>query len=171
MGSDEMMPFNEDDDIDSDLGASREDYEAHLGKFLVAFNRIEDTVSDLVGRALSRAGRDDLIDRAMTRGLDRKLDDLELLLIQAPPSQRLPFAEIRQLSLNRNDLAHGHYDDWQGFGSFEVITRSGKRKTYSPEVIAPLIARAEDLAFKLRQQQARWDFDQISDALDEPRAT
>ena len=165
------IPYNDDDYIDADLGASREDYEAHLGKFLVAFNRVENTVSDLVGRALSRAGRDDLIDRAMTRGLDRKLDDLELLLIQAPPAQRLPFAEIRQLSQNRNALAHGHYDDWQGFGSFEVITRSGRRKTYSPEVIAPLVAKAEDLAFQLRQQQARWDFHQISDALDEPSAT
>lgn len=165
------IPYNDDDYVDADLGASREEYEAHLGKFLVAFNRIENTVSDLVGQALSRAGRDDLIPRAMKRSLDRRLDDLELLLVHDPKAPKLPFDEIRELSQNRNDLAHGHYDDWQGFGSYEVITRNGQRKTYSPEVITPLVAKAEDLAFKLRQLQARWDFDKISDALEEPPAT
>jgi hypothetical protein len=52
-----------------------------------------------------------------------------------------------------------------------VITRGGQRKSYPPEIILPLVAKAEKLAFKLRQLQALWDFDKISDTLDGPRRT
>lgn len=91
-------PDFDDEYIDVDLGASREEYEAFLGKFLVSFNRIENTVSSLLARALSRGGRDDLIDRSLRRPLDRRLEDLELLLIAYPNAPKLPYAAIRELA-------------------------------------------------------------------------
>lgn len=157
----------EPDDSDYDYwGSSREEYEQSLGKFLVSFNRIENIVSELLARALARGGRSDLVDRAIKRPLDRRLDDLELLLVAYPDAPKPPYADIRQLSYRRNELAHGHYDDWQGYQSFNIVSR-GKRNSLPPSEITPLVEQAEELAFRLRRLEAHWDFEQVREAVAE----
>lgn len=166
MRSDEAWrEAQEPDDSDyDDLGSSRDEYEQFLGKFLVSFNRIENIVSELLGRALAKGGRDDLYEKAVKRPLDRRLDDLELLLIAYSKAPKLPYAQIRQLSYKRNELAHGHYDDWQGYKSFNVISR-GQRKSIPPSDILPLVEESEKLAFALRHLEAHWDFEPIAEDL------
>ena len=80
--SDNYPEHGDQDDSDYDeLGSGRSEYEQYLGKFLVSSNRIENIVSELLARALDRGGRTDLVEKAIKRPLDHRLDDLELLLV------------------------------------------------------------------------------------------
>ncbi|RWE29170.1 MAG: hypothetical protein EOS78_30655 [Mesorhizobium sp.] len=139
----------------------QKDYEAALGAFLVIFNRIENTVSDIVVLALKKAEREDIL-RSLSGDLfARKLTTLELLSVAYPQAApRELVEELRRLGAERNNLAHGHFDQNPFDGSYRVVT---DRNTLSISVaqIGKLTARADKAWDELRSSQAFFWFDDL----------
>ena len=106
----------------------QKDYEAALGEFLVAFNRIENTVSDIIVLALKKAGREEILGSMAWDTFDRKIRNLELISLrfQEIASLRL-IAELRALGTERNQLAHGHFEQNPVDGSYVVVNRKNSR--------------------------------------------
>jgi hypothetical protein len=140
----------------------QKNYEPALGAFLVVFNRIENTVSDLIWLALSKAGREDIL-RSLDGDLfSRKLTTLDLLSIAYPqvmPSKTL-IEELRYLGAERNHLAHGHFDQNPFDGTYNIVT---DRKTLTVPVtkIVKLVERAEKAWDDLRNSRAFFWFDDL----------
>ncbi|MCK0197516.1 hypothetical protein MWN34_11375 [Ancylobacter sp. 6x-1] len=110
MTSHPFPPFDGgDDEPPPDDPRGRRDFEAALGTFLVAFNRIEALICDLIVSALGQLGRDDLAERCCRQDLARQLDDLELIGLAVPGMNPLPLAEIRALVETRARLTQGGF--------------------------------------------------------------
>lgn len=148
----------------------QKDYEAALGAFLVVFNAIENEMSDIIILALKKAGREEIYGSLNQNGFARKVTTLELLSVAYPQaaSQTL-LKELRNLAGERNNLAHGHFDQNPLDGSYQIV--AGKKVLSVPiEQIVELRKRAEKVWDELRSSAAFFWFDDIleeADTMDE----
>ena len=139
----------------------QKDYEAALGAFLVVFNSIENAVSDIIYLALKKAAREDILKSLRGDLFSRKLTTLDLLSIAYPQAASKALVdELRRLGAERNDLAHGHFDQNPFDGSYHIVT---DRKTLSVPMdkIVKLTERAERAWDDLRGSQAFFWFDDL----------
>ena len=127
------MPADDDagDDLATDPNVDanlQKEYEAALGQFLVAINRLEAEISDMIVLALKKAGREDIISSIKGARYERKVLTLDLLSLRFPElaSQTLT-KELREIGHERNNLAHGHFDLHPCGGSYDVITQHKNR--------------------------------------------
>jgi hypothetical protein len=112
-----MEFFNNDiDDIDDGISWAdptiRTDYEAALWRFILAFNEADYRLSQVIKAELSERGDPNLGETAAKGGFTERLEKLEILMSSAKNSQLLtiPIAELKSLNADRNNLAHGHFD-------------------------------------------------------------
>lgn len=145
---------------------SREGYEAALGRFLVAFNRIENLISVLIMAALKDLGRTDLIVDSCNVDLSRRIRNLELILLATPYKQ--VFGEVKAIATERNKIAHGHFDQNPIDGRYAVTGRkpetSGQLQSYdhvTTEHIVALTRRAKDAFDDLRLLEASMMMDRL----------
>lgn len=118
--------MNDTPDVDDDTPWAspeiQEAYEAALGRFLLVFNRIDNLLSECLGRMLVALKRNDLVKRCTRTDFAFKLLVLDLLKssTQGKVLEKVPIDLMKQLSRDRNILAHGHFDQ----NPFDVHTRS-----------------------------------------------
>jgi hypothetical protein len=137
----------------------QKDYEAALGAFLVAFNRIENTISDIIELSLYKAERAEIIERFKADTFSRKIGTLDLLSIAYPHMRNANLlTELKALGADRNTLAHGHFDQNPFDGSYEVSTNS-RTQSMPIKRITELTTRAEAAWEKLRGFQVFFWFD------------
>lgn len=144
------------------------DYVVALGSFLVAFNRIEAMVSDLIVRSMQFLSLDNKeIERTLGRSLKRRVEDLVKLLREAGKPE-IPADEIARLSTKRNTLAHGHFEQNPFSGEYEIVGRDRQPDPvkWSPEEIGKLQAEADKLWHELRQTEVTFWFEDL-DAADQ----
>lgn len=152
-------------DIDFDIDIPWADpkiqveYEAALGAFLVRFNRIENFISDLIGRALVRHGREDLIERALKKQLNARIEILEWLLVPMPYMSDVPTKRIQALADQRASLAHGHFEQNPFSGEYKIVGK-GQSKAWTPETIQPLMDEAVAICEELSNLRAQFWFDE-----------
>ncbi len=141
----------------------KKEYEAALGAFLLAFNRMDNTVSDVIVLALKKAGREE-IPRSIAEEdrFARKVQNLDLISLRFPDiaSQSL-IAELRALGSERNNLAHGHFDQYPFGGGYDVVTRQ-KRLEVSVEKIRMLTERAEKAYHQVRRFEAYYWHEELT---------
>ena len=96
-------------------------FERELGRFLVAFNKVEAIVSDIMVMSILDAGksRSEMRDKLGCRFAER------LRIVQAlgtPPTDGDPidYEGIFDLARERNTLAHGHFEDMQFFDTYTL---------------------------------------------------
>lgn len=137
------------------------DYEASLGAFFVAFNRIDNTVSDIIFMALQKSERSDIQKRIGGDSFHRKMITLDLLSLAYPgPLPRKLIDELRDLASRRNFLAHGHFHQNPFDGSYEIATDRTAGPMPTTE-LDQLTGRADNAWNDLRYAQAYFWFDDL----------
>ena len=137
----------------------QKDYEAALGAFLVAFNRIENAVNDIIVLALQKSERQDILKHLSNDLFHRKLTTLDLIsLAYSRPLPKTVVNELRDLASQRNDLAHGHFHQNPFDGSYKIVA---KRKPFpmSTDQLNLFTKRADGALDVLRYAQAYFWFD------------
>lgn len=128
------------------------DYEAALGRFLVAFNKVDNELEGLISTLLKVLSREDLI-KVCTVEMDfsRKVLVLDLLSLSNDPGdlKSAPISEMRQLGKERNVVAHGHFEQ-NPFKSDYRLVGKGRYSDYSPTRLDGLTDRCNVVWNRLR---------------------
>ena len=140
----------------------QKDYEAALGEFLVAINRLENTASDIIVLALKKAKREEIISSVAKSSFAQRVLNLELISLHFPEiaSQTL-IKELRALGSERNDLAHGHFDQDPIGGSYKVVTQKKKPLDVPVKNIHQLTERAKKADQQLHTFVASYWFEDL----------
>lgn len=134
------------------------EYEAALGRFLVAFNKIDNELTDLIRTVLRAHNREDLFEKCAIRvDFSRKVFHLDLLSLVSDPGKlgSAPLDEMKDIAGERNTLAHGHFDQNPADGAYQV-KQKGKALEFSVERINGLTARCQIVWDRLRTLQAHY---------------
>jgi hypothetical protein len=156
--TDDVSPFD-DDDTPWASPEIRANYEAALGRFILAFNQIDNELTDVIETVLRRLKRDDLVTACTKRDFSNKLLVLDLLKSSAEGDgiRSISMAAMREVAGERNRLAHGHFDQNPFDGSYDVLTRN-VRSTYSAEMLDRLTEKADRCWDELRHASAYYEF-------------
>ena len=150
------------DDIPSADPQIQKNYEAALGKFLVAFNEVEATVGDIIFLALKKAERSEIFKLIPNERYASKILALDLISLTFPKVASIELiGELRSLGGERNRLAHGHFDQNPFDGSYEIVAGK-KRQNISIEKIQDLTEQAGRVHEQLRYSQAWFYFDDVT---------
>lgn len=144
--------FDDDYDIPSADPAIRQNYEAALGRFILAHNEIDRHLTLLLEKCVAELGNPIAL-RDFTKGMFKvRLDRLAVL--QAMPVDLrlngLDLAEITDLNEERNKVAHGHFEQNIYDGSYELITNKAHFAHYTIERLEALTARMMTQIMQLR---------------------
>ena len=152
-----------DDDIPWADPAIRTEYEAALGRFILAYNEADYRVSQVITASLSKRGHAELAATAAKGSFLERLEKLELLMSDGAntPLSGLPVAKLRTLHGDRNKLAHGHFDQNPYDGSYKVI-QAAKARDYPVPRVLELAAELSQLAERLRTVEILHDFDDLT---------
>lgn len=125
-------------------------YKEELAEALVAFNRIESFVSDMIGSMLKNAKREDLLGRALSKQFMARVEALELLLISIPSAPVVPYARLKKLADKRNEFAHGHFTADANTGEMVVVGK-GKATPWQPDSVIPFLEECSALRHELNR--------------------
>jgi len=135
----------------------RKNYEAALGRLILAHNEVDLRVTRLIERCLERLGSPAPMERLKRGLLAERLRALDLL--KALPLN-LELAEIdveklHQLNTDRNVVAHGHFEKNPFDGDYILI---GAKQHFSDYSIERLESVAKELRAEARYLSALVDF-------------
>jgi hypothetical protein len=153
----------EDDDIPFADPAIRTDYEAALGQFILAFNEVDYRLTQVIRSELSQRARIDLAATASNGTFAQRLLTLEMLA-SATPNGRLsasPITRLRTLNTDRNNLAHGHFDQNPFDGSYAIILTK-KTRDYPAAHVRSLAVELAQIADWLRTTEILYDFEDLT---------
>ena len=146
-----------DDDIPWADPSIRTDYEAALGRLILAHNEVDLRVTQLIERCLDRLDNPPPM-RRLTHGmLGERLRSLDLL--KALPINleldRVDLSKLHQLNNDRNVVAHGHFEQNPFDGDYVLIGRKKRIEDYPTERLDRITA---DLQAASRQLSVLVDF-------------
>jgi hypothetical protein len=153
----------EDDDIPFADPAIRTDYEAALGQFILAFNEVDYRLSQVIRSELSHRGRTELASTAAIGPFAQRLSTLEILASAAPSGSlsAIPVVRLRSLNTDRNNLAHGHFDQNPFDGSYWIVL-AAKARDYPVVLIRSLAEELAKIADQLRTTEILYDFEDLT---------
>jgi hypothetical protein len=152
------------DDMPSADPAIRTDYEAALGRFILAFNEADYRLSQVIAAELSERGHPDLAATASKGNFTQRLEKLEILASSTKSKQlsALPVAKLRSLNSDRNALAHGHFDQNPYDGSYQLIL-AAKGRDYPILRILRLTEELTQIVDNLRTAELLYHFEDLTD--------
>ena len=101
----------------------RVEYEAALGRLILAHNEVDFRLAKALERVVMRIAPDGSLMKFAAGSFNQRLDNLELFQ-QASANHRpvmVDVARLRELNTIRNHVAHGHFDQNPYDGRFEII--------------------------------------------------
>lgn len=122
----------------------RRDYEAALGRLILAYNEVDFRLTAVLLTAVQKMGRTDRLKYLTNGKFEQRLCNLAMLsdLVPQLGIPDIDFAELRQLNNDRNNVAHGHFDQNPYDGSYVLLTskqfEAAKRQTYENYPISAL---------------------------------
>jgi hypothetical protein len=146
-----------DDDYDDGYPPSadpaiRLNYEAALGRFILAHNEIDRHLTLLLEKVLDKLGNPTAL-KGFTSGMFKQRLD-RLAILQAMPLdlrlRGLNIAEINELNEERNKIAHGHFEQNIYDGDYELITNKARFSHYTAERLDALTERMMRQIMQLR---------------------
>jgi hypothetical protein len=152
----------EDDDVPWADPSIRADYEAALGRFILAFNEVDFRLAQLIRHEVAKRGCAHLVAIATRGSFAQRVDTLELLITACVTKaiETLPIARLRSISGDRNILAHGHFDQNPFDGSYIVVLTT-KTRDYPTERIERLISELKDIADQFRHAELEYHFSDV----------
>jgi hypothetical protein len=159
--------FEEPDDDDDIPWASPEiqaNYEAALGRFILAFNRLDNLLTEIIETVLERLNCKDLIKECTRREFSHKLLVFDLLKTSSEGGgiKDVSVQPMRDIARERNTLAHGHFDQNPFDGTYDVVTKNSIRSQYSVEALDALTEKATKAWDKLRFPSAYYAFSDVA---------
>ena len=142
----------------------RTDYEAALGRLVLAHNEVDHRLPKALERVTTRLSADNSLVHFARGTSDIRLRNLDLFQKATPASEpvKIDVGEMRRLNKVRSDVAHGHFAQDPFDGSFTLIgDGKGTGKTARDYTVTNLDEAAEDLsriAATLRAHEAFVDF-------------
>jgi hypothetical protein len=160
-----MWINGDDDDVSEDEDVPwadpqiRFNYEASLGRFILAFNELDYFVSGLVSREYIDRKITDLCADIWGKSFYLRLEILEALASTSrlDSVRELPYAEVRELNAHRNKLAHGYFDQNPFHGDYKVLLRK-KAHDFPVERIDSFAKRLAEIAGASRDAYYMWEF-------------
>jgi hypothetical protein len=151
----------DDDDTPWADPAIRTDYEAALGRFILAFNEVDYRISQVIGAELTRRGRSDLGGTASKGQFAQRLETLAILATSKDGELgAIPVARLRSLNTDRNALAHGHFDQNPYDGSYWVVLKE-KARDYPIQRVLALASELTQIAEQLYRTEVFYDFEDL----------
>jgi len=150
-------------DIPSADPAIRKEYEAALGRFILAYNEVDYRLSKVIAIELANRGHSDLGATAAKGTFTERIEKLEILASSTTNSQLLaiPVARLKSLNGDRNRLAHGHFDQNPYDGSYTVIQRA-KARDYPVLKILDLTQELTGIIEILNTAEVLYDFNDMT---------
>jgi hypothetical protein len=160
-----MKSYEPDFDEDGVPWASPEiqrDYEAALGRFIVAFNAVDNLLARVIETVLIKVGRMDLVKPCTEAGYSQKLLTLDLLKQSSAGRgiAEVPVALMHEVGAHRNKVVHGHFEQNPCSGEYEIIAKKAHR--YSPTDLDAQTAEAIKAWHALRHSDAFYAFDAVT---------
>lgn len=138
----------------------RADYEAALGRLILAHNVVDRQVTELIECCLKRMGNPVQLAK-LTNGLfAQRLDNLAMLKAMPMDLQLkyLDVDELKELNRLRNIVAHGHFEQNPFMGDYELITNKKRHADFSVERMDEITARLDKQAGWFSPNVAFYDF-------------
>ena len=150
---------DDDDEVPWASPEIRQEYEAALGRFMLAFNELDNLLTEIIETTLERIGRSDLIKACTQQHFALKLLALDLLKSsqEGAAIADVPIPLMKQVAGERNTLAHGHFDQNPFDGSYDIVVKN-VRASYSVERLDGLTEMADKALQALRHASAVYDF-------------
>lgn len=147
----------------------RVDYEAALGRLILAHNEVDYRLAKALERVVLRLAKDRSLIHYARGTFDNRLRNLELFQKATPDSGpvRIDVAELRRLNAIRNEVAHGHFDQDPFDGSFNLVG-DGKGRTEKPTYrstadLDEATAKLRSIASTLNAHEVFGDFPRVYD--------
>ncbi len=155
----------EEDDMPWASPEVQANYEAALGRFLLAFNQLDNLLGEVTTTVLTRLGRADLV-KACVEDADfaTRLRFLDLLKhsTEGQGIASVPIADMKGIGGERNILTHGHFDQNPYDGSYRLVGRGkGQPPYYSADRIDGLKTKAMEAWSALRHAEAFYQFSEV----------
>jgi hypothetical protein len=149
----------DDDDVPWASPEIRQQYEAALGRFILAFNELDNLLTEIIETTLERLDRRDLVKACIQQNFALKLLTLDLLKSsrEGTAIADVPIPLMKQIAGERNTLAHGHFDQNPFDGSYDIVVKN-VRASYSVERLDGLTEKADKALQALRYASAVYDF-------------
>jgi hypothetical protein len=137
----------------------RQQYEAALGRFILAFNELDNLLTEIIETTLERLDRRDLVKACIQQNFALKLLTLDLLKSSGEGAAiaGVPIPLMKQIAGERNTLAHGHFDQNPFDGSYDIVIKN-VRASYSVESLDGLTEKADKALQALQLASAVYDF-------------
>lgn len=140
----------------------RTEYEAALGRFILAYNEADYLLSVVIAAELSKRGLPELGATAAKGHFAHRLEKLEILMSATNSHlSSLPVAKLRSLNADRNNLAHGHFDQNPYDGTYKLIL-AAKTREYPIHKILTLADELTKTVVALRTAEILYEFDNFS---------
>lgn len=154
----------DDDDIPWADPAIRTAYEAALGRFILTFNEVDYRLSQIIRAALTISGQTALAESASKGPFAQRLETLGILIAYSNDIdgiKAVPVAKLRSLNTDRNNLAHGHFDQNPYDGSYKLVL-SAKRRDYPIGRLASLADELTAIAASMLAVEVLYGFSYLT---------
>lgn len=119
-------------------------YKEQLASALLAFNKVESTVADMISMMLRSRGRAELVEKLLfDRTFSQQLETLDLLMSSMLNAPRLPSAQLKSVARRRNEFAHSYFTADQNTGETYLKSRAKSQK-WNPDKVAPFVKDCAD---------------------------
>lgn len=141
------------DDVHWADPAIRKNYEAALGRLILAHNDADLQLTRLIEKCIEQLGDKPELAKLASGTFDRRLANTRMLSAILPDLKVLEgiaFDELAELNGFRNIVAHGHFEQNPFQGEYELITRTKRHDNFSTERLNGITARLEKQAEALK---------------------
>ena len=139
--------------------AIRTEYEAALGRLILAHNAVDVHLTRLIERCLNKLSNPPELAKLKTGPFAQRLDNLRMLnaISSDLRLQALAFEELAFLNTERNVVAHGHFEQEPHSGEYWLIGNKKTYDDYSTERLNRITERLDKQAAHLRPLVAFYD--------------
>jgi hypothetical protein len=160
-----MTDDQDDDDYDPPFASPeiQKSYEAALGRFIVAFNQMDNLLTRVVEMVLKKLGRGDLIDARWNFSQKLLVPDLLKWSPEGHVLRDVSTEDMRQIAGERNHLAHGFFDQNPFSGEYDIVGGKKTRGKYSVERLDGLTAKVNKVWQELRGPETYYAFADVTE--------
>lgn len=154
-------PEHIDDEIPWADPEIRTNYEAALGRLILAHNAVDRHLTLLIQRCLEHLN-DPVELQKLTRGsFAQRLESLRMMAAISPSLrlEAVPFLELAELNGLRNIVAHGHFDQNPFQGDYELISNRKTHSDFSADRLDQIAERLNAASDTLKVSIWFWDDD------------
>lgn len=123
----------------------RRDYEAALGRLILAFNSVDLYVTRLLECYLRKMGDPPILRKLATGNFAQRIENLAML--EAMPMKLTlkgtNFDRLKELNRLRNIVAHGHFEQNPFMGDYRLITNKKRHDEFSTERLDKITSELE----------------------------